>query len=313
MSASFLMTDSGFDVCGFGSHIPLLPLHPQRSAGAGTGPGLEGEDPLNDGHLYRYRIFPVRAAYGTLSLSPIHRLPNGTYRMHLMTSDHTLQTTRADMAPDYTPGLRKVILQTNLLHHYGLTTTVMGMQETHPISRMKKLYLNVADFGKVDGSSEKTFFDLAQRIDELLLDFVKVPDNYRFLTGYNVTDETVMTTRTAAYYLKRAFTTYGKVKRETPTPGCSFSFLFHHQPDGTPNVGVFHRSVPKRFHTMTELLELIPQGKLVKLILKPTIYLTPNYEGLDEASIRLYRHEGIPTFSIQVIYQVCTINVDMPA
>jgi hypothetical protein len=217
------------------------------------------------------------------------------------------------MAPDYTPGLRKLILQTNLMHHCGLSTTVMGMQETHPVSRIKKLYLNVADFGKVKGSSEKTFFDMGQRIDELLLDFVKVPDNYRFLTGYNILPGVAITSLMAAHYLKRSFTTYGKIKSETPTPGCSFSFIFHHQPDGTPNVGVFHRSVPKRFHTMTELLELVPQEKLVKLILKPTIYLTPNYEGLDEASIQLYRHEGIPTFSIQVIYQVCTINVDMPS
>lgn len=262
---------------------------------------------------YRYRIVTVKSNYAYMSLSPIYRSREGSYRIHLMSSDFTLKTTQTDMAPDPSTHPRRAIIQTNLLHHYGITRGIMGTRNSSPIipGRPDDYYLNVSDFGI---ESDQTLFDITRYIDRLLIAFVMEKANYELLTGYRLAPGTTVTAEMASLYLKRSFTTYGKTKSAGPSTACSFSFSFYHRPtDGLPQLGLFHRSTPKSFRSMEELISLVPRESQVKLILKPTIALTHNYAGMDEAACRLYHHEGVPIFSIQVIYQVCTINVDRAA
>ena len=278
---------------------------------------------------YRYRIVTVKSNYAYMSLSPIYRSREGSYRIHLLSSDFTLKTTQNDMAPDPSTHPRRAIIQTNLLHHYGITRGIMGMRNSSPIipGRPEDYYLNVSDFGpesdqttrladqrSAASSRESSLFDITRYIDRLLIAFVMEKANYELLTGYPLAPGTTATAEMASLYLKRSFTTYGKTKCAGPSTACSFSFSFYRRPtDGVPQLGLFYRSTPKSFRSMEELIALVPRESQVKLILKPTIALTHNYAGMNEAACRLYHHEGVPIFSIQVIYQVCTINVDLPA
>jgi hypothetical protein len=262
---------------------------------------------------YRYRIFTVKSPFGSLSLSNIIRFPSGYLRIHLLSNDPSLRTTRTDMAPDPSSESKKVIIQTNLLHHYGITRGVMGHQNSHPIlpGQPEPYYLNVSDFGPAL-VEDSTFFDFARYLDRLLIGLVSIKENYELLTGYTVPPGTTVNTEMASMYLKHSFTTYKKMKCPEPSMACSFSFSFYFRPaDGNPQLGIFHRCVPKSFRTMEELIALVPRESRVKLILKPCIKLTNNYEGMDEAAQRLYRYEGVPTYSLQVVFQVCTINVDI--
>lgn len=306
------MNDPDFNVVE--STYSLKPLMHLQGARAGAGVVEEGDQspPSGMDTPFRYRIFPVRDDLNTLSFSPIIRSPDGSLRIHLQSSKSSLSTTRTDMSPDFISGDRPVIIQTNLVYNCGITSEVMGTRNPNPVIRPTPgKYLNVCDFGK---ETEQTFFDFARHLDYMLYYFVKNPDNYRFLTGYPIGDQEEIPTNFVRRYLNRGYTTYNKTKYEDPASECSFSFQFHFNPTtGVPQLGVFHRSVPQRFSTLAELVALVPPEEKVKLILKPVIYLIDNYDGMNEAGKRLYRYEGVPHYSLQVIYQVCTINVDVAA
>ena len=276
--------------------------------------GEDIEDGVNDMDIpYRYRILTVKSNFALMSLSPIIMSKDGSLRIHLMSHDHTLRTTRTDMAPDLTTASRKLIVQTNLLHHYGITRGIMGVQNSSPLipGHPEKYYLNVSDFGL---EADPTFFDFGRYLDRLLIGFVMDRANYELLTGYYLPPDAIVDSHMASHYLKRGFTTYRKVKLPSPTSACSFSFSFYFRPsDGNPQLGIFYRSTPKEFRTMEELIAMVPPESRVKLIVKPCIYLINNYAGMNEAAQRLYRHEGVPSYTLQVIFQICTINVDRSA
>jgi hypothetical protein len=304
--AASLMNDSDYNVVGSAYSLKSF------AGGEAMVEEGEGSPPHSMDTPYRYRIFPVREDLSTLSLSPITRSTNGSLRIHLQSSKSSLPTTRTDMSPDMIPRDRPVIIQTNLLYNCGITADIMGVHNSHPFTRpIPGKYMNVCDFGK---ATEHTFFDFARYLDNMLYHFVKNRDNYRFLTGYPMADDDEITPDMARRYLKRAYTTYSKTKYEKPSAACSFSFqIYLNLATSVPQLGVFHRSVPKSFNTLAELIALVPEGEKVKLILKPVIYLTDNYGGMDEAAKRFYRYECVPHYSLQVIYQVCTINVDIAA